>query len=204
MNTGTQESTPRQKKNKSPSFVKLVNWKWAATAFLSSLMISIVMSLLSSEVMNYTNLLISILILVSFVMLGVIFDIIGLAVATTDIKPFNSMSARKVRGGKQGVALIKNAEKVSSFCNDIIGDICGIVSGSVATAISLKIVQSSKSTNQVMVNLLICGLVSAFTVGLKAVGKTVGMNYGKPVVTAVAKTLSMFEKKTKVTKKAKK
>ena len=200
MNSTPQESTPRQKKNKSPSFVKLVNWKWAATAFLSSLMISIVMSLLSSEVMNYTGLFVSILILMSFVMLGVIFDIIGLAVATTDIKPFNSMSARKVRGGKQGVAMIKNADRVSSFCNDIIGDICSVVSGSVAAAITVKIVQSSKNASEVFVNLLVCGIVSALTVGLKAVGKTVGMNYGKTVVMTVAKLLSMFEKKTKITK----
>jgi len=163
-------------------------------------MISIVMSLLSSEVMNYTGLFVSILILMSFVMLGVIFDIIGLAVATTDIKPFNSMSARKVRGGKQGVAMIKNADRVSSFCNDIIGDICSVVSGSVAAAITVKIVQSSKNASEVFVNLLVCGIVSALTVGLKAVGKTVGMNYGKTVVMTVAKLLSMFEKKTKITK----
>lgn len=200
MNTGTQESAPRQKKNKSPSFVKLVNWKWAATAFLSSLMITIVMSLLSSELMNYTNLFISLLILLSFILLGVIFDIIGLAVATTDIKPFNSMSARKVRGGKQGVAMIKNADRVSSFCNDIIGDICGVVSGSVAASITIKIVQNSKNASDIVVNLLICGMVSALTVGLKAIGKTVGMNYGKTVVMTVAKLLSIFEKKTKVTK----
>lgn len=201
MDSSSKDGAARQKKHKSTSFVSLVNWKWAATAFLSSISISIVLSLLSSELLNYLNVFFSVLILLFFIMLGVVFDIIGLAVATADIKPFNSMAAQKVRGGKQAVMLIKNAEQVSNFCNDIIGDIASIVSGATASAIAVKLAALTSSAHEIWINLVICGLVSGFTVGLKSVGKAVGMNYSKTIVSTAAFILSIFDKKSKHTPK---
>ena len=58
------------------------------------------------------------------------------------------MNSRKVKGANVAVKFKKNAEKVSSFCCDVIGDICGVISGGAAAAISVLI---SKSTN---INLL--------------------------------------------------
>lgn len=181
-----------------------MNWKWVAAAFISSISISIVLSLLSSELLNYLNVLWSLLILFFFIAIGVVFDIIGLAVTTADISPFNSMAARKIRGGKKAVSLIKNADRVSSFCNDIVGDIAGIVSGATATAIAIKIVALTQSTDEIWMNLIICGAVSALTVSLKAIGKAVGLNYGKNIVTFVARVLSIFEKGVRYTDEKKK
>lgn len=194
----------RPKKQKKPSFFSLVNWKWVAAAFISSISISIVLSLLSSELMNYLNVFFSILILFLFIMIGVVFDVIGVAVTKADIAPFNSMAARKVRGGRRAVKMIKNADRVSSFCNDIIGDICGVVSGATATAIAIKMAMLTSSANEIWINLIICGVVSALTVGLKAIGKAAGLNYADKIVTAVAVSLSIFEKTTKHTSKKKK
>ena len=50
----SKDSKASPKKTKK-SFWKLVNWKWVITAFLSSLSISMVLSLLSSEGLNYLN-----------------------------------------------------------------------------------------------------------------------------------------------------
>lgn len=197
----SKDSKPSPKKTKK-SFWKLVNWKWSITAFLSSLSISMVLSLLSSEGLNYLNVFCSCLVLVLFVALGVIFDIIGLSVATADPKPFLAMAARKVRAGKTAVKLIKNADRVSSFCNDVIGDICGVVSGSTAAAVAIKI--ATTPGGNFWLSLILCGLVSAFTVGSKAVGKAAGLNFSNEIVMAVAKILSVFsknEKKAKYTKK---
>ncbi|MCQ2436530.1 MAG: CNNM domain-containing protein [Clostridia bacterium] len=185
---------PRHNKKikKQKSFFSLVNWKWVGTAFLTSVVLSIVLSLLSSELLDYIDVIFSLLILFFFIALGVTFDIIGLAFATADPAPFNSMAAQKVRGGKTAVRMIKNADRVSSFCNDIVGDICGIVSGSTATAIALKMVAAASSQRQIWMNLLICGVVSALTVGLKAIGKAAGLNYSKEIVTFVARVVSLF------------
>ena len=43
---------------------------------------------------------------------------------------YHAMSSKKIKGAKKAVSFKKNADKVSSFCNDVIGDICGIISGS--------------------------------------------------------------------------
>ena len=69
------------------------------------------------------------LILLVIVMVGIIFDIIGVAVTSADEKPFHSMAARKVPGSQEAIKLLRNAERVSSICNDVVGDICGVVSG---------------------------------------------------------------------------
>lgn len=204
MENQEKDASSRPKKQKKQSFFSLVNWKWVAAAFISSISISIVLSLLSSELLNYLNVFLSILILMLFIMTGVIFDVIGVAVTTADIAPFNSMAARKVRGGKKAVSLIKNADRVSSFCNDIIGDICGVVSGSTAAAIAIKIAIHTKSSTDIWINLIICGAVSALTVGLKAIGKAAGINYGNKIVTVVSTALSVFDKESKHTPKKKK
>ena len=193
-----------KKTQKKPSFFSRVNWKWVAAAFISSISISIVLSLLSSELLNYLNVFFSLLILAFFILTGVIFDIIGVAVTKADIAPFNSMAARKVRGGKKAVKLITNADRVSSFCNDIIGDICGVVSGATATAIAIKIVMATSNTSEIWINLIICGAVSALTVSLKAIGKAAGLYYSNKIVGAVALLLSIFDKESKHTPKGEK
>ena len=53
------------------------------------------------------------------------FDMIGVAVTAADEQVFHSMAAKKIRGAKLAVKFKKNADKLSSFCKDVIGDICG-------------------------------------------------------------------------------
>lgn len=205
-NAPTEKVAPKKsaKQIKKKTFLSLVNWKWVITAFLSSLVISIILSLLSSEVLNAVNITIALLILLMFVFLGIIFDIIGLSVATASEKPFNSMAAQRIKAGKTGLALIRKADQVSSICNDVIGDICGVISGSAAATIAIKIAMTlgGSSTKQIILNLLLCGLVSAITVGGKAIGKAVGLNYSVETVTFVATILSVFSTSNKKNKKS--
>lgn len=201
----TEKKTHKQP-TKKKSLFSLVNWKWVITAFLSSLVISIILSLLSSEVLSVVSIILAILILFAFVFIGIIFDIIGLAVATANEKPFNSMAAQRIKAGKTGLALIRKADQVSSFCNDVIGDICGVVSGSAAATVAIRLAMAM-GLEALWVNLLLCGLVSAITVGGKAIGKAIGLNFSIEIVTIVAKMLSIFtsdKKKKKKNKKAKK
>ncbi len=190
----------KSKPTKKKSFFSLVNWKWVITAFLSSLVISIILSLLSSEVLSIVPIIAAVLILFAFVFIGIIFDIIGLAVATANEKPFNSMAAQKIKAGKTGLALIRKADQVSSFCNDVIGDICGVVSGSAAATVAIRLAMIM-GVGSLWVNLILCGFVSAITVGGKAVGKAIGMNYSVEIVTVVAKVVAIFTRDTKKKKK---
>ena len=119
------------------------NIKWIMTVTLLAFFITILFTLISSSLLENVNILVGIIIIVIFILLGVIFDIIGVAVASSDPEPFHAMASKKIHGANTAKRMLKNAEKVSSFCNDVIGDICGIMSGSagliVATSISIKL-----------------------------------------------------------------
>lgn len=158
---------------------------------ISSLTISGVFALISGEVLNQLSMIIAFMVLIFFIFVNIIFDVIGMAVATADIKPFLSMAARKLNAGVKAVNLIKNAEKVSNFCSDVIGDIAGVISGSTGAAIVIRLFTGE---GEMWGNIIITALISGLTVGLKAIGKALGMRYNYNIVYATAKILTVFSK----------
>ena len=94
---------------------------------------------------------------------GIVFDIIGVAVTATDESSFHSMAAKKVHGAAHAIRLVRHADRVSSFCNDVVGDICGTVSGAAAASIVFNLLVHDLIAEQAVVSLL-KGLVAAFTV----------------------------------------
>ena len=92
----------------------------------------------ASEISSYLILItyLGIIVTLLFVLLGILFDIVGVSVTAADEAVFHSMNSRKVKGASTAVMFKKNADKVSNFCCDVVGDICGIVSGSTAISIA--------------------------------------------------------------------
>ena len=172
------------------------NLKWVLIVTVLAFAISIVMTLFSKVVLENVGLLVAILITLLFILLGIIFDIIGVAVTSGDEVVFHSMSARKVRGGKVGVKLLKNTEKVSSICCDVIGDVCGIISGTSGVVIVTLVIKLT-NYNELLISLLVAGIISSLTIGGKALGKGLAINKSKEIVTMVSKILSIFEFKRK-------
>lgn len=167
--------------------------KWVLIVTLLAFGLSLAMSFLAEIVLKNVNLLISIIVTLIFILLGIIFDIIGVAATSGDETVFHSMASRRVRGGKVGVKLIKNASQVSSICCDVVGDICGIISGSAGVAI-VAIVITLTDINPLIITLLVTSLISALTIGGKALGKNIAVNKSNEVMTGVAKILSIFNK----------
>lgn len=169
------------------------NIKWIITITLLAFFISILFTLASSSILANVNIFIGILIIVLFILVGVLFDIIGVAVATSDHEPFHAMASKKVNGANTAKKMLKNADRVSSFCNDVIGDICNIISGSaglvVATSISIKY-----SCNLTISTLIITSLIAALTIGGKAMGKSLAIKESEYIVTRVTKFLNLFKK----------
>ena len=181
----------RDKKNKNK---KKSNTSWALIAFSLSFVITAILSAASDKVVNVLPLLAAAAVLIAIISLCIIFDIIGLAVATADIAPFNSMAARRLKTGQKAVWLINNAEKVSSFCNDIVGDIAGVVSGATGAGIAIKLFSSMDSDIAFLLTLALTSLISAVTVGGKAFGKSAAIKYSTNIVMFVAKLLCGFRK----------
>ena len=177
------------KKNKE----KNKNIKWILTITILAFIISIVFSLLSELIMPKVDLIIGLIIMLLFIILGIIFDIIGVAVTTSSEEPFHSMSSKKIKGANLAVNLKKNANKVSTFCNDVIGDICGIISGSAGVYVASKI-SLSLDINPLISSLLITGIISSLTIGGKALGKSFAMNNCTQISFTFSKIISRFYK----------
>ena len=118
-----------------------VNIKWVLTIMILAFSISVLFTAISEMTLKRVSVYLGIIILLTFIFIGILFDLIGVAVTTANEVPFHSMAARKVKGAKTAIRLTKSADKVSSICNDVIGDICGIVSGSTGAVISIKIMK---------------------------------------------------------------
>lgn len=188
----TKTDTKEKRTEKKPK--KKSNARWAVIAFSLSFIITACLSAASDKVVSALSLVVSACVLIFIIALGIVFDIIGLAVTTADISPFNSMAARRLKTGQKAVWLINNSEKVSSFCNDIVGDIAGVVSGATGASIALKLFSSMDADIAFMLTLALTSLISAVTVGGKALGKSVAIKHSTTIVQFVAKLLCGFRK----------
>lgn len=184
MSTSNEEPRSKQKKKTTP---KKNNHRWAVTVFFIAVLLSSTISFLSSTVMEDAELVEAFVVLLFIVFLGILFDIIGVAVMSASEKPFHSMAARKVPGAAEALKLLRNAEKVSNFCNDVIGDICGVVSGSASAVIAVKALTQVKS--DMLSQLIMSALVAGVTISGKAFGKTIATSQSTNIVHIVSKII---------------
>lgn len=173
---------------------RLVDYKWIVTVTLLAFFISLIFSFISETTIPNANSIAATIVILLFISIGIMFDMIGIAITVADIKTFNSMATKQVRGAKLAVKLIQNNEKASSFCNDVIGDICGIISGSAGVALS-SIIASSLNLNLFIVSLFITAIIAALTIGGKAIGKATAINKSTPILFEFSKIISCFYRK---------
>ena len=177
------------KKSKNPKAKKETSqYRWATTVFLLAVALSAALSLASESMLSGAGVVAALLILGAFIALGIVFDILGVAVTAADPRPFHSMAAHKEKGAKEALTLLRNASQVSSVCNDVVGDICGIVSGSTA-AVIVAALQRDFSTTNVLVSIGVTALISGLTIGGKAVFKKIAINECTAVVYRVARIM---------------
>ncbi len=184
MSTSNEEPRSKQKKKTTP---KKNNHRWAVMVFFIAVLLSSTISFLSSTVMEDAELVEAFIVLLFIVFLGILFDIIGVAVMSASEKPFHSMAARKVPGAAEALKLLRNAEKVSNFCNDVIGDICGVVSGSASAVIAVKALTQVKS--DMLSQLIMSALVAGVTISGKAFGKNIATSQSTNIVHIVSKII---------------
>ena len=177
--------------------------RWVVTIFFVTMLVSGVISLLSDQIMSSSGIAVAFVILLFIILLGIVFDIIGVAVTSADEKPFHSMAARKVPGAQDAIKLMRNAERVSSICNDVIGDICGVVSGSASATIAAQVLQKFEFSWPQLITLVMSALVAGLTVGGKAIGKTVAINSCTDIVYGVGRIVYVLHQFPGIRKKKK-
>lgn len=178
--------------------------RWVVTIFFVTIFVSGTISLISDAVMSVSGIVVAFAILLVIIFVGIIFDVVGVAVTSADEKPFHSMAARKVPGAQDAIKLLRNAEKVSSICNDVVGDICGVVSGSASATIAAQILTKTQFSWPQVVTLLMSALVAGSTVGGKAIGKSFAVNSSTTIVSSVGRLLYTFRRIPQAFKKRRK
>ena len=170
-----------------------VDSKWIIIIVCVSFILSFVLSFISQITIPNLSLWIGIIITLLFIALGILFDIIGVSVTTADEKVFHSMNSRKVKGASVAVKFKKNADKVSNFCCDVIGDVSGIISGASGTAITAILV-TKFDFNLLITGLIVAAIISSLTIGGKAIGKSFAINKSNIILYEFAKFISNFYK----------
>ena len=165
---------------------------WVVTIFLVTIFVSSAITLASDLIMEASTTIVAFIILLVIVLLGIVFDIVGVAVTSADESPFHSMAARKVPGAQESIRLLRNAERVSSICNDVVGDICGVVSGSASATIAAQVIAATEFSWPQAISLVMSALVAGLTVGGKAIGKTFAINSCTKIVHGVGKLSWVF------------
>ena len=169
---------------------------WNLIVFILSFSLALLFSFLTNKLSYNASNLIMILLILLVIAIGIIFDMIGVAVLTAKESTFHAMSSKKIKGAKIATKLIRNNVRVASFCNDIIGDICGIVSGSAGAIIATSL-SANFGFNSFITVLVVTGFISALTIGGKAFGKSIAVNKSNYILYEFAKVVTdlSFRKK---------
>lgn len=183
----------KQQKGKEKKNGESSQYRWALTVFLMAVSLSAALSLASQSMLEGAGVVVAVLILSLFIGLGIVFDVIGVATTAADPKPFHSMAAHKEKGAKESLYLLRNASHVSSVCNDVVGDICGIVSGATGAVIVTQL-QNAFNTRNVLISVGVTALVSGLTIGGKALSKTFAMKQSTKVVYWAGRFLHLFHR----------
>ena len=176
--------------------------KFSLSIAVITFVLAAIFSIASSSALSGVSSIIGLVIVFSIVLLGVLFDTLGTASTAADEVPFHAMAAEKVRGAKHAIIIVRNADRVASFCNDVIGDISGVISGTASAIVVLQIAYGfgypEGSTFQIAISVILTSLVAALTVGGKAVGKFFAINASTKIILFAAKIIAFIEEKLKI------
>lgn len=173
--------------------MKKSNLRWILRITLISLIAAAVFALATTEALGSAGYIVSFIVLLACILIGIVFDTIGVAVtaAAAQTAPFNSMATRRERGAAEALRLLKNASRVSSYCADVMGDITGIVSGTASALIAARLMEDF-NTEALLYPVIITAGVTALTIGGKAVGKVLAFSKNTQIVLGVGKLLNFL------------
>ncbi|MBO5407888.1 MAG: hypothetical protein J6A61_00560 [Clostridia bacterium] len=192
MESNKKEESPKRQK-------KPMNW--AVKITIITFLIAFFMGMFADVLSKNLSLFPALMVLIFIILVGIIADMAGIAIATADEKTLNAMAARKIGGAKEALLLLKNAEKATNIFNDVIGDIAGIVSGATGTTIGVYLVvlfqellsRGNPQLGEFLLLSLLSAFVAALTVGGKAAGKKYAIKNAEKIVFLVGKIAYYFK-----------
>lgn len=183
----------RSKKQKSKDF-------WPVKVFFLTFALAMIISFFSQTTLLGVSLPVALLVLFFIILIGIIADVIGIAVTFENVTAYTAMASKKIRGARQAIRLVQSADTVSNICNDVIGDICSTISGAMGAAIAARLILGASHTNELLSGIIVSSLIAAMTVGGKAIGKKIAVSRSHQVVFALGKVFAFFSDKEAISK----
>lgn len=170
------------------------NLFWTLKISVLAFVLSILFSISSEIILDGVGIGISILLIVVFMLANVFVDMIGLAITTCQINDIDKINVDEKKKNTC-LSLIKNADKVSSILSDVIGDICGILSGAGGATITIILTESiTYPSLTLLVGALVSSLIACITVLLKSISKAYAIKHSIKIVLVISGFLSIFSK----------
>lgn len=185
------EKTNRKKQAKK----RIPGWlAWGLGVLVLSFALTVIFSFLTEVSIKGSPVYVCVIVLVVLLVLNIGCDLLANAIITCKPEAFHAMASNKIKGAKRAVAFCRNATKLGSIFADIIGDICGIVSGAAGTALVVYIAANGGKTIELIASIGVSAVIGALTVGGKAIFKHFAMKYNKQIVFGFAKFTTFFKK----------
>ena len=118
---------------------RVKNSHWALKATIITFFTSAFFSFVAESTESNGNLIVIVVLLLFLIVGNVVFDGIGIAAATADETEVKRLSKHCGRSEKIAIYIVENADIVSNVCNDVIGDIFGILSGACTVVITASV-----------------------------------------------------------------
>jgi len=172
--------------------------KWSVLIFFLTFALACIFSVTSTVLLEGVGWGAGMFLVFVIIFAGIAFDVMGTASTAAREAPLHSMAAARVRGARQALKVVRSADRFANFCNDVVGDVCAILSGAASAIVILKLLEAPALKGQpaayTAVTVLFTSLVSALTVGGKALGKTFAMTHSTEIMLLVGKLFHLLER----------
>ena len=163
---------------------------------LGTASISILLNLAGKGAAGSLDTAAGLVVLLGVVLVGVLFDVIGVAATAASEHGFHAMATDRVPGAAQAVWIVRHADRVANFANDMVGDAAGTLSGALAASLVAQWRAQQPAISELWATTLLVAAVSGLTVGGKAALKGFAIRHAEQVVYAVGRLVAAAERLT--------
>ncbi len=165
------------------------NTKWVIFVLFITFILSLVFAFISNTAIMKLNLIPAVIVLIAVILVGILADLVGVSVTIANEEDFHAQASKRLRGARTAIKMIKNSARVSNFCADVIGDICGVLSGAISALIALKLTEYYGMDTSLQ--FIISALVASVTVSGKAITKEFAKRNSTKIITIVSKIIEI-------------
>lgn len=190
----------RYTKSSIQSFSGAKKYRWAFRMFFIAISMSLFFGFISQTLLSKMGVFFATIGICLFIFISVVFDMLGIAVASSEKEVFEEWAKKNIKGSKVGLKLCQNSEKVCSFCADVVGDICSTLCGAGGACIVVALTGEIENMHVVMLTSIITSaLIAGLTIFCKALMKERALKNSNKIILKLGLLLekTVFKEKKK-------